>query len=109
MHSVTPPQEEAERLYVAQSGLRDRLRAQGDELVLWDVGLGAATNAMAAIQCWAFIYAPYNPGAEFYCARDRRSGQAKRTGIQTCSLCPINIECRSPNLLGTARQPRAIR
>jgi queuine tRNA-ribosyltransferase len=53
MHSVSNPMEEAHRLYVAQSGLADRLRtAEAPELVIWDVGLGAATNAMAAVRCW---------------------------------------------------------
>lgn len=56
MHSVSAPAEEAERLYVAQSRLAERLRAgdaatSGAPLVVWDVGLGAASNAMAAIAC----------------------------------------------------------
>ena len=67
MHSVSAPSEEAERLYIAQSRLAERLRAgrAGDgnantgeakhatppPLVIWDVGLGAASNAMAAITC----------------------------------------------------------
>ncbi len=60
MHSVTPPSEEANALYIAQSQLAARLRASeetrndtpDDELVIWDVGLGAASNAMAAIACF---------------------------------------------------------
>jgi len=58
MHSRTPPLEEARRLYVDQPGLAERLRlAEGEmpenaaSLVIWDVGLGAAANAMAAIVC----------------------------------------------------------
>jgi queuine tRNA-ribosyltransferase len=52
MHSVSAPAEEAERLYVAQSRLSERLRAGGETaLVIWDVGLGAASNAMATITC----------------------------------------------------------
>ncbi len=51
MHSRTEPMEEAERLYVEQSRLAERLREPGELLVLWDVGLGAAANAMAAIRC----------------------------------------------------------
>lgn len=52
MHSVSAPSDEAERLYVAQSRLAERLIA-GDfnPVVVWDVGLGAASNAMAAIGC----------------------------------------------------------
>ncbi|MEI8234863.1 MAG: tRNA guanosine(34) transglycosylase Tgt [Verrucomicrobiota bacterium] len=59
MHSRTPPLEEARRLYVEQPGLAGRLRLRDEEtpegavpLVIWDVGLGAAANAMAAIQCY---------------------------------------------------------
>ena len=59
MHSRTPPMEEAQRLYIEQSNLAARVRLAADEspetaapLVIWDVGLGAATNAMAAIQCY---------------------------------------------------------
>lgn len=59
MHSRTPPMEEARHLYVDQSCLAERLPLREGEtpenaapLVLWDVGLGAAANAMAAIQCY---------------------------------------------------------
>jgi queuine tRNA-ribosyltransferase len=59
MHSRTPPMEEAQRLYIEQSNLAERVRRTTDEsaetaapLVIWDVGLGAATNAMAAIHCY---------------------------------------------------------
>ena len=73
MHSRTPPIEEARDLYVEQSGLAERVRESGtgilpvgpagvppgvtpipldNELVVWDVGLGAAANAMAAIACY---------------------------------------------------------
>lgn len=51
MHSVNDPAEEARALYVEQSRLIERLQDKDDHrpLVVWDVGLGAATNAMAAI------------------------------------------------------------
>jgi queuine tRNA-ribosyltransferase len=59
MHSRTAPMEEAMRLYVEQSNLAERVRLSVDEdpqnaepLVIWDVGLGAAANAMAAIECY---------------------------------------------------------
>jgi queuine tRNA-ribosyltransferase len=57
MHSRTPPMEEAQQLYVDQSHLANRLwendaTAEAHPLVLWDVGLGAAANAMAAIRCY---------------------------------------------------------
>ena len=51
--------DEARSLYVEQSGLRERLLlvdgedpAAAEPLVVWDVGLGAAANAMAAIGCY---------------------------------------------------------
>ena len=51
MHSVNDPAEEARSLYVEQSRLLERLMAPDPApLVVWDVGLGAAANAMAAIQ-----------------------------------------------------------
>jgi queuine tRNA-ribosyltransferase len=62
MHSRTPPMQEAHRLYIEQSDLAARLHISPHEnvdantdaspLVIWDVGLGAAANAMAAILCW---------------------------------------------------------
>jgi queuine tRNA-ribosyltransferase len=58
MHSVSEPTEEAELLYVDQSRLSLRLQeATEDPLVLWDVGLGAATNAMGAVQCYEALKA----------------------------------------------------
>ncbi len=61
MHSVNRPEDEAQKLYVDQSCLTARLlkRAADDteELVIWDVGLGAASNAMAAVQCFEKLLA----------------------------------------------------
>ncbi len=52
MHMRTPPMEEARSLYVEQSRLAERLSSSADPLTIWDVGLGAAANAMAAIECY---------------------------------------------------------
>jgi queuine tRNA-ribosyltransferase len=53
MHSRTDPMEEARNLYVNQSRIRERLRQlDAGPLVVWDAGLGAAANAMAAILCY---------------------------------------------------------
>ncbi|HMD74470.1 MAG TPA: tRNA guanosine(34) transglycosylase Tgt, partial [Steroidobacteraceae bacterium] len=50
MHSVNDPAEEAHSLYVEQSRVTQRLQqADQNPLVIWDVGLGAAANAMATI------------------------------------------------------------
>lgn len=50
MHPEIYPDKEAHDLYVEKSTLRQRLTAN-QNLVLWDVGLGVAHNAMAAIRC----------------------------------------------------------
>jgi queuine tRNA-ribosyltransferase len=50
MHPGSNPSQEAQSLYVEQSRLLERLECSSAEpLVVWDVGLGAAANAMAAI------------------------------------------------------------
>lgn len=60
MHSVNAPADEADKLYIEQSSLAARLLKPevADELVVWDVGLGAAFNAMAAIRCFESCAAP---------------------------------------------------
>lgn len=57
MHARTPPLEEARSLYVEQAQLAERLAlpsgdVAAEPLVVWDVGLGAGANAMAAIRCY---------------------------------------------------------
>ena len=67
MHSRNPPMTEAFGLYIEQCNLAERLRiaplvgvgaeprvadANAAPLVIWDVGLGAAANAMATIRCY---------------------------------------------------------
>ncbi len=62
MHSVTPPIEEARELYVEQSRLAHLLRAEDPAaVVVWDVGLGAAANAMAAVGCYEDLAAASPP------------------------------------------------
>ena len=51
MHPSVGPWQEALRLYVEQPRLAERLRTPGEPLVIHDVGLGAATNAVAALTC----------------------------------------------------------
>lgn len=59
MHCRTAPMEEARKLYIEQSHLSERLSLSEGEttekanaLTIWDVGLGAAANAMAAVHCY---------------------------------------------------------
>ena len=50
MHPGLGPQAEAELLYVRQLKIHDRLKNHPGEFVIWDVGLGAAANAIAALR-----------------------------------------------------------
>lgn len=50
MHSVNDPDEEARRVYVEQSPAIAQALAGRREIVVWDVGLGAAHNAMALVR-----------------------------------------------------------
>ena len=50
MHSVTDPLTEARALYIRQSEIPLMLKLESEnDLIIWDVGLGAGTNAMAAV------------------------------------------------------------
>ena len=50
MHPAIGPAAEAEALYVDQLRLAERIREQAGEFVIWDVGLGAAANALAVLR-----------------------------------------------------------
>jgi hypothetical protein len=50
MHPGLGPTLEAELLYVRQLKIRTRLPASRGEFVIWDVGLGAAANALATLR-----------------------------------------------------------
>jgi tRNA U34 5-methylaminomethyl-2-thiouridine-forming methyltransferase MnmC len=49
-HPGIGPAAEAEALYVRQLHLPERVRETSGEFVIWDVGLGAAANALTAIR-----------------------------------------------------------
>lgn len=50
MHPGLGPQAEADLLYVQQLQIGKRLQSCSGEFVIWDVGLGAAANAIAALR-----------------------------------------------------------
>ncbi len=54
-HPVIGPAAEAEALYIKQTGVRERLAnmPMGDEFIVWDVGLGAAANAISLLRATA--------------------------------------------------------
>ena len=49
-HPVIGPAMEAEALYVRQLHLPERVQAMPGEFVIWDVGLGAAANALTVLR-----------------------------------------------------------
>jgi tRNA U34 5-methylaminomethyl-2-thiouridine-forming methyltransferase MnmC len=49
-HPVVGPVAEAKALYVNQLRLHDRLQNHSGEFVIWDVGLGAAANALTVLR-----------------------------------------------------------
>ncbi len=61
MHNQVGPWAEANALYVEQAGLVERLKVGTDELVIFDIGLGAAANALAAITCAQSLGAQARP------------------------------------------------
>jgi hypothetical protein len=58
MHPGLGPAAEAEAVYVGQLNLRERLREHRGEFVVWDVGLGAAANALAALRATRDLRCP---------------------------------------------------
>jgi tRNA U34 5-methylaminomethyl-2-thiouridine-forming methyltransferase MnmC len=50
MHPGLGPAAEADALYVRQLRLAERLQVQTGEFVIWDVGLGAAANALTVLR-----------------------------------------------------------
>lgn len=88
MHSVNRPSDEADRLYVKQSCLAARLEPTADgvgEWVIWDVGLGAASNAMAAIHCFEQQIA----------ARERLIRPLRIVSFE-CDLDPLKLAAKFP-------------
>lgn len=57
-HPVIGPVAEAEALYVNQLQLRARLGIHSGEFVIWDVGLGAAANALTVLRATRDLTAP---------------------------------------------------
>lgn len=88
MHSVNRPSDEANRLYVEQSCLAARLAQSGNgygDWVIWDVGLGAASNAMAAVHCFEQRY-----------AEQKESIRRLRLVSFECDLDPLKLAAKNP-------------
>ncbi len=100
MHSVSNPCDEANRLYVEQSHLESRVRTQTGVLRLWDVGLGAATNAMAAIRCLENAYAQ-GPGCPVEIVSFENDLDSLRLGLTHPGKFPHLCHAAPPALLRT--------
>ncbi|HTR41305.1 MAG TPA: MnmC family methyltransferase [Pseudomonadales bacterium] len=55
MHPGLGPRAEADLLYVSQLHIRERLAQTPGEFVIWDIGLGAAANAIAVLRATTHI------------------------------------------------------
>lgn len=78
MHPAGGPWEEANRLYVDQPQLAARLRAARRPVCVFDIGLGAATNAVAALAC------------------ARQAGGALELHSFELDLAPLRLALRDP-------------
>jgi tRNA U34 5-methylaminomethyl-2-thiouridine-forming methyltransferase MnmC len=61
MHPGLGPREEADLLYVRQLRIPERLAETPDDFVIWDIGLGAAANAIAVLRATTDIDIPGRP------------------------------------------------
>ena len=98
MHSVNPPMHEATKLYVEQSSLAFRLSKrdiQEPELVIWDVGLGAASNAMAVVRCFEKRYAD---------SRDETPLPVRLVSFER-DLDSLTLACQQPRCFSYLRHP----
>jgi hypothetical protein len=57
-HPVIGPVAEAKALYITQLRLRERLRRQSGEFVVWDVGLGAGGNVLTVFRATSDLACP---------------------------------------------------
>lgn len=87
MHSVNKPEEESNRLYIEQSDLFNKLVISDNkpkDIVIWDVGLGAAHNAMAAIRCFEKVLKEKGP---------EKTNRLKLISFE-CDLDPLKLACK---------------
>lgn len=113
MHSVNRPDDEANQLYVEQSHLATRLTTPAKdnaELVVWDVGLGAATNAMAVLRCYERCLPAHAPATSDAPAPDGPALRSLRLVSFECDLDPLRLAASKASYFPHVRHgaPKAI-
>ena len=88
MHSVNDPLTEARTLYAGQAGLDELLTSPGDECVIWDVGLGAGTNAMATLFEYETLFAGKTPERTLRIVSFEKDLDSLRLTVRNQSLFP---------------------
>ncbi len=97
MHAGLDPTMEARALYVEQSRLADRLReSDRPPLVVWDVGLGAAHNAMAALACCEGL--AEEAGRPLHLVSFENDAAGLRLALRHAVRFP-HLQCAAPNHL----------
>lgn len=80
------PEKDAFRIYIDQPGLASKLvNANEEPLIIWDIWLGAATNLMAAINCYEELLAHYGKLRPMHIYSFERD------------LDPLRLACRDAN------------
>lgn len=89
-HPAVGPEAEAETLYVNQLRLPERFQAAPEPFVIWDVGLGAAGNPIAALRALA------NTAGQVCLESFDQTAEALRFALANPEAFPIHAEMRVP-------------
>ncbi len=106
MHPMADPRVEARELYVEGTGLALELETAVAPITVWDVGMGAATNAMAAIEALERAWG-LNPAAALRIVSFERDLDPMRLVTDHPHSFP-HVKHRAPHLLlesGEYRSP----
>ena len=109
MHSVNDPLEESLELYVRQAGLEELLSMPGDDdCVIWDVGLGAGTNAMATLLEYEKIFPGKTPSRGLKIVSFEKDLDSLRLAVRHQSLFP-HVRHSAPTAILTNSRWRSTR
>ncbi|HRX48414.1 MAG TPA: tRNA guanosine(34) transglycosylase Tgt [Spirochaetota bacterium] len=104
MHSVTDPLVEAKRLYVDQLNIAETLSGHSaGSYIVWDVGLGAGTNAMATVREYEKIYEEMGELPELRIISFENDLDSLRLAVKNPSLFPHVKHPAPAAILGNAK------